>query len=184
MGYRNVVVGTDGSATAEKAVAEAAQIAKTFGARLTIVTAYVHDKMKEARKAEPLPYEMQWMAKDVNEAEARAKRGKALAKKILGDIDRKTLGQLIQALKKTSQPDEQLEELLMSALTERNRLNHSFYRQHNLRRNSEEGRMLMLADLQVIHERLLDAYTAVLPLARIEISEDALLKAQSGHLPL
>ncbi|HVT78049.1 MAG TPA: universal stress protein, partial [Acidimicrobiales bacterium] len=36
----------------------------------------------EARKSEPLPDEMQWMAKDVNEAEARAKRGKALAKKL------------------------------------------------------------------------------------------------------
>jgi nucleotide-binding universal stress UspA family protein len=42
----------------------------------------VHDKLKEARKAEPLPVEMQWMAKDVNEAEARAKRGRALAKKL------------------------------------------------------------------------------------------------------
>jgi nucleotide-binding universal stress UspA family protein len=82
MGYRNVVVGTDGSETAEKAVAQAAALAKTFGARLTIVTAYVHDKMKEARKSDPLPYELQWMAKDVNEAEARAKRGKALAKKL------------------------------------------------------------------------------------------------------
>lgn len=82
MGYRNVVVGTDGSATAEKAVEHAAQVAKTFGARLTIVTAYVHDALKEARKSEPLPYELQWMAKDVNEAEARARRGKALAKKL------------------------------------------------------------------------------------------------------
>jgi nucleotide-binding universal stress UspA family protein len=82
VGYRNVVVGTDGSETAEKAVAHAAALAKTFGARLTIVTAYVHDKMKEARKAEPLPTELQWMAKDVNEAEARAKRGRALAKKL------------------------------------------------------------------------------------------------------
>ena len=48
MGYRNVVVGTDGSATAEKAVEHAAQVAKTFGARLTIVTAYVHDAMKDS----------------------------------------------------------------------------------------------------------------------------------------
>jgi nucleotide-binding universal stress UspA family protein len=82
MAYRNVVVGTDGSETAEKAVAHAAALAKTFGARLTIVTAYVHDKMKEARKSDSLPYEMQWMAKDVNEAEARAKRGKAVAKQL------------------------------------------------------------------------------------------------------
>lgn len=82
MGYRNIVVGTDGSETAEKAVAHAAQIAKTFGARLTIVTAYVHDKVKEARKTGDIPVEFAWMATDVNEAEARANRGKALAKKL------------------------------------------------------------------------------------------------------
>ena len=114
----------------------------------------------------------------------RRKQNKALARKILGDIDRKTLGQLIQALTKASQPDEKLQGTLMLALSERNRLNHLFYRQHNLRRNSEEGRMLMLADLQVIHEHLLEAYAAVLPLASIEVSEEALLKAKSGHLPL
>jgi nucleotide-binding universal stress UspA family protein len=82
VGYRNVVVGTDGSETAEKAVAHAAEVAKTFGARLTIVTAYVHDKAKEARKVSDVPEELRWMASDVNEAEARAKRGKAMAKKL------------------------------------------------------------------------------------------------------
>ncbi|MDP3230083.1 MAG: hypothetical protein Q8N13_19210 [Acidovorax sp.] len=113
----------------------------------------------------------------------RKTQNKALAKKILGEIDRKTLGQLIQALKK-NQPDEKLQELLALALSERNRLNHSFYRQHNLRRNSEEGRMLMLADLEVIHERILTAYAAASQLADIETAEEALLQAQSGHLPL
>ena len=111
-------------------------------------------------------------------------QNKALARKILGEIDRKTLGQLIHALKKTNQPDDELQELLRLALDERNRLNHAFYRQHNLRRNTETGRMLMLADLQVIHEHLLEAYAAVLPMGNIEISEESLLKAQSGHLPL
>ena len=82
MGYRNVVVGTDGSETAERAVAHAAEVAKTFGARLTIVTAYVHDKVKEAKNVNALPSEFAWMAADVNEAEARAKRGKALAKQL------------------------------------------------------------------------------------------------------
>jgi nucleotide-binding universal stress UspA family protein len=80
--YRNIVVGTDGSETAERAVAHAAEIAKTFGARLTIVTAYVHDKVKEARKTGDVPEEFEWMAKDVNEAEGRAQRGKVLAKKL------------------------------------------------------------------------------------------------------
>lgn len=110
-------------------------------------------------------------------------QNKVLAKKILGEIDKKTLGQLIQALKK-SQPEPELQEVLALALSERNRLNHSFYRQHNLRRNSEQGRLLMLADLQVIHENILAAYVAVLSLEKMEITEDALLKAQSGHLPI
>ena len=114
----------------------------------------------------------------------RKTQNKALARKLIGEIDRKTLGQLIQALKKSNQPDEALQELLTVALSERNRLNHSFYREHNLRRNSEQGRLLMVADLQVIHVHILAAYVAVLPLARVEISEDALLKAQSGHLPI
>src|SRR5262249_10583009 len=72
----------DGSETAERAVTQAAQIARSFGARLTIVTAYIHDKRKEARRTGDVPVEFQWMATDVNEAEARAKRGKALAKKL------------------------------------------------------------------------------------------------------
>ncbi len=113
----------------------------------------------------------------------RKTQNKALAKKILGDIDKKTLGQLIQALKK-NEPDPKLQEVLALALSERNRLNHSFHREHNLRRNSEEGRLLMLADLQVIHENILAAYVAVLPLANIEITAEAILKAQSGHLPI
>ena len=111
-------------------------------------------------------------------------KNKELAKKILGEIDRKTLGQLIQELKKSGGPGEKLQDLLALALSERNRLNHSFYRQHNLRRDTEEGRVIMLADLEAIHERLLAAYAAVLPLGGIEITEDAILKAQSGHLPL
>ena len=40
MGYRNVVVGTDGSETAAAAVRHAAELAKAFGARLTVVTAH------------------------------------------------------------------------------------------------------------------------------------------------
>jgi hypothetical protein len=111
-------------------------------------------------------------------------KNKALAKKILSDIDRKTLGQLILALKGTRKPDTELLDLLSLALSERNRLNHAFYRQHNLRKTTEEGRMLMLADLQVIHDHLLRAYMAVLPLSGIEISDEVLLKAQAGYLPL
>ena len=40
MTYGSVVVGTDGSATAERAVTEAATLSAADGARLVIVTAY------------------------------------------------------------------------------------------------------------------------------------------------
>ena len=111
-------------------------------------------------------------------------QNKALARKVLSEIDRKTLGQLVLSLKATRRPDEKLEALLAVALSDRNRLNHSFYREHNLRKLSVEGRRLMLADLQAMHDRILEAYIAVLSLSEIEISEEALLKARSGHLPL
>ena len=50
MTYRNVVVGTDGSATAERAVEHAAGLANAFGARLTIVTAYAPDVRMGSRQ--------------------------------------------------------------------------------------------------------------------------------------
>ena len=82
MGYRNVVVGTDGSPTAEIAVRHAAGLAKAFGARLTVVTAYAHDKDREAKHVEELPADLRWMATDVNEAEAKAKHGRQLAREL------------------------------------------------------------------------------------------------------
>jgi nucleotide-binding universal stress UspA family protein len=38
--YQHLVVGTDGSPTADEAVRQAAELAKSFGARLTIFSAY------------------------------------------------------------------------------------------------------------------------------------------------
>ena len=48
--YRNVVVGTDGSETAELAVRHAAELAKAFGARLTVVTAFMPRPEEEAKR--------------------------------------------------------------------------------------------------------------------------------------
>jgi hypothetical protein len=111
-------------------------------------------------------------------------RNKVLAKKILEDIDRKTLGQLIQTLRKHRTVPPEFEAELEIALSERNRLNHSFYLEHNLRKLSEEGRQVMIADLKVIHERIHKAYQTARSFTHIEISADALEKAQTGHLPL
>ena len=111
-------------------------------------------------------------------------QNKVLARKIVEEIDRRTLGQLIQALRKRRSVPERFEMELEVALSERNRLNHSFYMEHNLRKNSDQGRALMLADLDVIHMNILTAYLTASAFSDIEISTRALALAQTGHLKL
>lgn len=81
MGYRNVVVGTDGSETASAAVRHAAQLAKAFGARLTVVTAYAQTPGAGADAAD-VPDELRWMVTDVVGAEERAGAGKTVATEV------------------------------------------------------------------------------------------------------
>jgi hypothetical protein len=75
----------------------------------------------------------------------------------------------VKNLKSRDQGFDDLEEVLWRALEERNRLQHSFYRHHNYRRNSDEGRALMLEDLEVIHDAVLKAYKAVNLLSGIDL---------------
>jgi nucleotide-binding universal stress UspA family protein len=67
--YANVVVGTDGSATAEIAVRHAGKLAADSGARLVVVSAY------EA----PGGDDIKWALTDRSQAEEKAIYGKSLA---------------------------------------------------------------------------------------------------------
>jgi hypothetical protein len=84
-------------------------------------------------------------------------------------INRHTLGQLSKAFNSTAQSLDELDSLLSVALQERNRLFHHFYRDHNFRRNSDEGRSLMLKDMESIHNTLLSAYKAVMLLSGVDL---------------
>jgi nucleotide-binding universal stress UspA family protein len=79
MGYQNVVVGTDGSVTAERAVRHAAVLAADNEARLVIVTAYEPqgDTLAETTAA---PKELRWMLTDRSQAEGLARHGAELAR--------------------------------------------------------------------------------------------------------
>jgi hypothetical protein len=92
-----------------------------------------------------------------------------LAGEILKQINRSTLGSLLRNLTEKTSRFEKGAELLANALAERNRLAHSFYRQHNFRRNSEDGRAVMLADLEEIHSCILQAYEMVLLLGGVDL---------------
>lgn len=85
MTYRQVVVGTDGSATAEDAVRTAASMAATFAARLTIVTAFERDPDAEVERQAAAPVELGWALTDRTQAEERAQRGRALAREAGAD---------------------------------------------------------------------------------------------------
>ena len=106
------------------------------------------------------------------------------AEKILEQVNRSTLGQLLWQLQGTHEGLDKLDDLLKKAKSERNRLNHSFYRQHNFRRNSAEGRALMLSDLESMHEDIIEAYKAVMKLSGIDLDKIELEGLPSGHLPI
>ncbi|MDI3566653.1 hypothetical protein [Bradyrhizobium sp. Arg816] len=100
------------------------------------------------------------------------------AREILDKIDRSTLGQLVKGV--GAQPPD-LEDLLSNALSVRNRLFHSFYRQHNFRRNSDEGRTIMWNDLDSIHDVLHRAYDALALFNGVDI--DAMVESGASPLP-
>jgi len=106
------------------------------------------------------------------------------AAELFGQIDNHTLGQLITKLKAKNQSIANLEDVLVKALDERNRLFHSFYRQHNFRRNSDEGRQRMLDDLESIHKTLLDAYKAVMLLSGVDLDKLSATGLPTRHLPI
>jgi hypothetical protein len=99
-------------------------------------------------------------------------------------IDKHTLGQLIIKLKAKNQSIANLEDVLAKALEERNRLFHSFYRQHNFRRNSDEGRRRMLDDLESIHKTQLEAYKAVMLLSGVDLDKLSATELPTKHLPI
>jgi nucleotide-binding universal stress UspA family protein len=78
--YRNVVVGTDGSETAGLAVRQAAELAKAFGARLTVVTAFTPRPEEEAKRVQAAPDDVRWAITDATSAEERARGARAIAR--------------------------------------------------------------------------------------------------------
>jgi len=99
-------------------------------------------------------------------------------------INRQTLGQLLKNVSSLTESVSHLEALLSCALAERNRLSHSFYRHHNFRRNSDEGRALMLNDLESIHDTLLEAYKAVMLLSGIDLDTIIIDQLPARHVPI
>ena len=80
------------------------------------------------------------------------------AAKLLHDVDRSTLGQLLAKLRASFSFDEGLTDQFASALKARNQLNHGFYERHNFAIQTDEGRDVMLNDLSALHHELFNAW--------------------------
>ena len=78
--YTSVVVGTDGSETAQRAVRQAARLAGEADARLVVVTAYATDPHADRSLEDRLPEDIRWMLTDRVQAEERAHQGRGIAK--------------------------------------------------------------------------------------------------------
>lgn len=103
---------------------------------------------------------------------------------LFDSVNRKTLGQLLKSLNRSDEPIACLEVVLSRALKERNRLSHSFYREHNYRRNSAEGRAIMLLDLEAIHVALIDAFKAVHLLSGVDLDKLSADDLPTRHVPI
>ena len=81
MGYRSIIVGTDGSVTAERAVRQAAGLAADEGARLVVVSAYQPSGDRRGGvEADRVPDELRYTLTDRVQTEELAERGRAIAK--------------------------------------------------------------------------------------------------------
>jgi nucleotide-binding universal stress UspA family protein len=80
MPYTAVVVGTDGSETAQKAVQHAGELAKEHGARLVVVTAYEPQDDALVRQSEGVPEDIRWALTDRVQAEEKAMQGREIAR--------------------------------------------------------------------------------------------------------
>jgi nucleotide-binding universal stress UspA family protein len=74
--YRTIVVGTDGSETAVRAINHAIGLAAADDARLVVVTAF---ERHESEEDDRIPADVRWMLTDSNEAERHARHGRELA---------------------------------------------------------------------------------------------------------
>lgn len=78
MAYQTVLVGTDGSTTAELAVVAAAKMARAYDARLVVVTAF-KPRGDEIANEPSVPEDIRWSLTDRSLAEEQAARGRELA---------------------------------------------------------------------------------------------------------
>ncbi len=99
-------------------------------------------------------------------------------RKLLKEIDSHTLGRLLGRVKDMISFDDHLEAQFQAALNARNRLNHGFFEEHNFRIQTDDGRDLMVEDLETLHAELFEAWQVVSSITKVVME---VLLQQQGH---
>lgn len=73
---------------------------------------------------------------------------------LIDDVDRRTFGNLMREIRKTTHVSEGIDKTINDALVKRNYLIHKFFRTHNFAIHSEEGRKAMRAEIAAIYSAL------------------------------
>ncbi len=81
------------------------------------------------------------------------------AQAVFQKLDKKTLGALLnKKLKRYLDHVDEMKRIFTSALEVRNRLTHTFFRDHNFAIQNDEGRDVMVAELDALHSELFSAW--------------------------
>jgi hypothetical protein len=102
------------------------------------------------------------------------------AAQTLQGINKNTLGRVLRKVREKSKIAADLEAALSDGLRIRNRLFHSFYRDHGTRMQTDEGRDLMMTDLEEMHEKIFRAYQLAGAMSTLAIEFVLRLKAENA----
>ena len=100
------------------------------------------------------------------------------ARKALNEINAYTLGALLKQLKASMNLDDALKDKFGSALKARNRLSHGFFEQHNFRIQTDRGRDIMIADLEILHDELFQAWQSAAAISHAVVDWAKKLKVE------
>jgi hypothetical protein len=92
------------------------------------------------------------------------------ARAALERVEKSTLGTLLKEIQALVTFEGDMPAFFLAALKTRNRLMHGFYERHNFKIQTDEGRDEMLADLEAMHNELLNAWQAADAIASVILS--------------
>lgn len=109
MGYKRILVGTDGSEPSLRSVREAASLAQAFGAELVVLCAYqAVDQATLERWKDEAPVEMSWQFSPTSLAEKNVEKGRKAAEELGVSVVRALIaeGEAGEALIRTAEQED------------------------------------------------------------------------------